>query len=153
MDPGANPKRKRVEPPLRELSKECKANFKRPPPPVNYAELARRLKGTGLDVPHRQNELLRFQKINGNNAGNALVDNTTAVPTTSMGTTNFPTYRYFPRDECEFYWMQLNINVPADHKHLLPDKLRDPETNVVPRKGALPINKKKCGNPALLPLR
>jgi hypothetical protein len=118
MNPAKKYKRRRVEPPFRELSKEVKANFKRPPPPVTYAELIQRLQGTGLVVPHRPEELLQFHVLSGKNYGKKPVDNNPLVPATCMGSKNYPTYRPFPRDECELYWIQLNINVPPDHIHL-----------------------------------
>jgi hypothetical protein len=67
-----------------------------------------------LKVPSNMSYLTQFQDAKGCD------NNTSAEKILLKRAKIYPSYRCFPADEFELRWMQRNVTVPVDHKHLIP---------------------------------
>jgi hypothetical protein len=109
-----NGRRKKI-PPFHVLDEMMTAKFERPPAPRSYEELVDRLQKTQLVVSQDLRYLTQFQVVEGCNS------NFSEERMLLKDAKVYQSYRCFPADKAELYWIRNNVTIPKDHQHLIPD--------------------------------
>jgi hypothetical protein len=107
--------RRRKTPPFHVLEEMMTAKFERPPAPRSYEELVDRLQKTQLVVSQELRYLKQFQVVEGCNS------NFSEERMLLKDAKVYQSYRCFPADKTELYWIRNNVTIPKDHQHLIPD--------------------------------
>jgi hypothetical protein len=103
------------DPPYKTLTLTMNQPLPPPPPPGTHAELMRRLRGTGLQIPYRADDICKFIRIAGENEE---MDRRNTI---------YPTRRMFPRHQIDYDWIIRNTEIPRDHSHLIPKPSVNPK--------------------------